>query len=102
MSRIVNPTGPQVVQAAPHTIRPPSIVHSRVIGTPTVVVTGPIFALVQPVSYPVETQPPAQALHPEADHHDVIAAGADFLLVVVVILIAGWTQIVRLVRVTPS
>lgn len=65
----------------------------------TVVASGPIFALVQPVSHPIETQPPADGLHPRADHHDAVAAGTEFLLVVVVILIAGWQVIARVIRV---
>lgn len=112
MSRFVNPGGPQVHQTprTHHGIeqQPAStasgLVHTnrpgpRIYAPQLLVASGPIYALVQPVSYPVETQPPAEALHPEADHEDVVAVAGDFLLVVIVILLAGCRAIVRLVRV---
>lgn len=59
-----------------------------------VVASGPVFALVQPVTHTVETQPPAEAFHPQVEHHDVVSAGEGFLLIVIVILVAGWRWII--------
>jgi len=67
-----------------------------------VVASGPVFAFVQPVSHRVEAQPPAEALHPPADHHDPVATVGEWLIVVIVILIAGWQTIVRVVRVAQA
>jgi hypothetical protein len=55
-----------------------------------------VFALVQPVSHIVETQAPADALHPPAEHHHFPEASGDYLVVVIVILMAGWRWIIGL------
>lgn len=64
------------------------------------VVTGAgAFALLQPVAYTVETQPPEPGHHVQAVHADPVAVGTDYMLVLVVILIGAARLVVELVRV---
>jgi hypothetical protein len=49
---------------------------------------GPAFALLVPVQYTVETQPPESGLHPHThDFHDVVDPGVAAILVVVIVLV---------------
>lgn len=71
--------------------------RSRIILPPRAVIAaaGPVFAFVQPTSYAIETQAPESGLHVQADDDDMVAMGTEMLLVFVVIVIGGWTLILR-------
>ena len=74
--------------------------RSRIITPPGgVVVTGAgAFALLQPVAYGVETQPPEPGHHLQAAHTDIVAGGTEFVLVLVVVVIGAARLVVRLIR----
>ena len=66
---------------------------------PAVITGAGAFALLQPVAYSVETQPPEPGHHLQAVHGDAVALGTDYMLVLVVILIGAARLVVKLVRV---
>jgi hypothetical protein len=57
------------------------------------------FALLQPVAYTVETQPPEPGHHLQAVRTDGVAVGTEYLLVLVVLMIGAARPVVRLVKV---
>jgi hypothetical protein len=76
--------------------------HSRIwVPPPTAaVISGAgTFALIRPVTYAFETQPPEPGHHIEAAHKDRVAIGTGYLLVLVVLMIGAAPLLVRLVKV---
>jgi hypothetical protein len=76
--------------------------HSRMwVPPPTAaVISGAgTFALIQPVTYAVETQPLEPGQHIQAVHTNQVAVGTEYLLVLVIILIGATRLVVKLVRV---
>jgi hypothetical protein len=72
---------------------------SRIVTPPAVISGAGAFALIQPVTYAVETQPPEPGQHIQAVHTNQVAVGTEYLLVLVVLMIGAARLVVRLVKV---
>jgi hypothetical protein len=70
-----------------------------VLPTAAVVSGAGAFALLQPLPYFVEAQPPEPGHHVQAVHADPVAQGTDYMLVLVVILIGAAQVVVKLAKV---
>ena len=66
--------------------------NTTILRAPVIQRVGPAFALLVPVQYTVETQPPESGLHPHThDLHAMVDPGtaAIFVVIVVLVIVAG-------------
>ena len=69
---------------------------------PPLVIPGPVFALVQPVTYFTLAQQPEHGAHLQGQDHDPVALGTEWLLVLFCVFIGGRLIITRAFPMQPD